>query len=158
MQKTCRPFFKMMLMILNFPDERIFLPPSSRFFAFRTDFLERDIVVFPCSCVYGKKESMKKVVKNNKMHVAILGNKKAYGGGQTGKTGFWTVRHGVNHPLMFRLLLVRYLIVFCFLLALFFTVSFYVRRGRQLHVSPQADMPEWITGEQEKYTPEGEQI
>lgn len=101
---------------------------------------------------------MKKMVKNNKMHVAILGNKKAYGGGQTGKAGFWTVHHGVNHPLMFRLLLVRYLIVFCFLLALFFTVSFYVRRGRQLHVSPQADMPERITGEQEKYTPEGEQI
>lgn len=101
---------------------------------------------------------MKKMVKNNKMHVAILGNKKAYGGGQTDKAGFWTVHHGVNHPLMFRLLLVRYLIVFCLLLALCITVAFYVRQGRHLHVSPQADMPEWVTGELKKYAPEREQI
>lgn len=40
MQKTCRPFFKMMPMILNFPDERIFSPPNSRFFAFELIFLK----------------------------------------------------------------------------------------------------------------------
>lgn len=101
---------------------------------------------------------MKKAVKNNKVYFAMYESRKAHGGVQTGKAGFWTVRYGVNHPLMFRLLLVRYLIVFCLLLVLFFTVSFYVRRGRQLRVSPQADIPEWIAGEPEKYTPEGERI
>ena len=63
-----------------------------------------------------------------------------------------------NNPLMYRQLLVRYLIAFCVLLALLLTLAFYIRRGRHLHVSPQADMPEWVAGEYEKYSPEGEQI
>lgn len=68
---------------------------------------------------------------------------------------FWIVRCGVNHPLMFRLLLVRYLITFCLLLTLLFTVIFYVRKGRHIRSYPQADVPEWIHRQNEVYVPQG---
>lgn len=62
-----------------------------------------------------------------------------------GPVGSWIVKSGVNHPLAFRQLLVRYFLVICFLLALVVTVSYYVRHGRHLHDSPQAEMPYLLT-------------
>lgn len=59
--------------------------------------------------------------------------------------GYWLVKSGVNHPLVFRQLLVRYFLAVCFLLALIITVFFYVRRGRYLHVSPQTEVPYILT-------------
>ncbi len=101
---------------------------------------------------------MKKEIKEKLMRFSACESRKNVVGQQTTANGFWTVRYGMNHPLMYRQLLVRYLIAFCVLLALLLTLAFYIRKGRHLHVSPQADMPEWVAGEYEKYSPEGEQI
>lgn len=98
---------------------------------------------------------MKKEIKKKLIRCFTCGNRKNVVGQQTTANGFWTVRYGMNHPLMYRQLLVRYLIAFCVLLALLLTLAFYIRRGRHLHVSPQADMPEWVAGGYERYTLEG---
>lgn len=64
---------------------------------------------------------------------------------------FWIVRCEVNHPLMFRQLLVRYLVTLFLLLTLLFTVIFYVRKGRHIRSSPQADALEWVDCQNEAY-------
>lgn len=101
---------------------------------------------------------MKKKIMEKLMRCLLYESRKNIRRQQTEVNGFWTVRYGINHPLMYRQLLVRYLVAFCVLLALLFTLAFYIRRSRHLHISPQADMPGWFSGGYEKYGPEGEQI
>lgn len=86
---------------------------------------------------------MKKEFKEKLMRGFACGSRRNIMGQHASVSGFWIVRHGVNHPLMFRLLLVRYIIVFFLLLALCITIAFYVGRERHLHISPQADISEY---------------
>lgn len=72
---------------------------------------------------------MKKEFKEKLMRGFACGSRRNIMEQHASVSGFWTVRHGVNHPLMFRLLLVRYIIVFFLLLALCITIAFYVGRG-----------------------------
>lgn len=87
---------------------------------------------------------MKRVIKKKEDRSVLSSRQNGYETGY-GLAGYWLVKSGVNHPLVFRQLLVRYFLAVCFLLALIVTVFFYVRRSRHLHVSPQAEVPYILT-------------
>lgn len=90
---------------------------------------------------------MKRALKEKESRPVVSHQRSGYAAGY-GSVGYWMVKSGVNHPLAFRQLLVRYFLVVCFLLALVVTVSYYVRHGRHLHDSPQAEGPYLLTHHQ----------
>lgn len=87
---------------------------------------------------------MKRAIKEKESRPVVSHRQNGSAAGY-GSVGYWMVKSGVNHPLAFRQLLVRYFLVVCFLLALVVTVSYYVRHDCHLHDSPQADMPYLLT-------------
>lgn len=87
---------------------------------------------------------MKRVIKKKGDCSVLSSGQNRYETGYR-PVGYWLVKSGVNHPLAFRQLLVRYFLAVCLLLALIVTVFFYVRRGRHLHVSSQAEVPYILT-------------
>lgn len=82
---------------------------------------------------------MKRAIRKKKCRPVVSHQQNGYMAGY-GSVGPWIVKNGVNHPLAFRQLLVRYFLVACLLMALVVTISFYIRHGNHLHESPQTEM------------------